>query len=497
LTDGIAAIAGGAAHTCALTTAGGAKCWGDNTAGQLGNGTTSEFPTVLPEDVTGLTAGVAAVSAGGAHTCALTAGGGVKCWGYNALGQLGNGTAATALVPIDVTGLSTGIAAISLGAEHTCARTASSAAKCWGSNGSGQLGIGTTTDALTAVDVVGLTAGVAAIAAGHQHTCALTTGGGVKCWGANAVGQLGNGTTTPALTAVDVTGLTAGVAAIAAGFSHTCALTTGGGVKCWGHNAFGQLGDGATANALVPIDVTGLTAGVISIAVGGDNTCALTVGGGVKCWGDNYFGQIGNGLSAVFPLSQVVIVAACADFLDVDSGDRFCPNVEWLRNRAVTLGCVVGVYCPSDLVNRLQMAAFLNRLGTALTQIVVRKAEVSGALDLAAKPIVCATSVLASAGYPRRAHLDGVVSVTGPDDLGLAVDLVTNIDNGITWQKVALHATRGDVSANRWRNLRALGHVDVAMGQTLRFGLIVSRAGLPGAATISDSTCNLRVRIDN
>jgi alpha-tubulin suppressor-like RCC1 family protein len=497
LTAGVAAIAAGGAHACALTTGGDAKCWGDNTEGQLGNGTTSEFPTSVPEDVTGMTAGVAAIVAGGFHTCALTSGGGVKCWGYNASGQLGNGTAARALVPIDVTGLTTGVAAISLGREHTCARTVGGGAKCWGYNHQGQLGDATTTDRLTAVDVVGLTAGVAAIAAGDHHTCALTAGGGVKCWGPNAVGQLGNGSTTQALTAVDVTGLTAGVVAIAAGTSHTCALTSGGGVKCWGHNASGQLGNGATANALVPIDVTGLTASVISIAAGGDNTCALTVGGGAKCWGDNYFGQIGNGLSAVFPVPQIAIVAACTDFVDVDSGDAFCPNVEWLRNRAVTLGCEIGVYCPTHLVNRLQMAAFLSRLGTALTQVVVRNAQVSGALDPDAKPIVCATSAIASTGYPRRAHLDAIVSATGSVNLDLAVDFVMSTDGGVTWQKAALHATRGDVSANRWRNLRALGHADVPMGQALRFALMVSRAGVPGAAIISDSSCNLRVRTDN
>jgi hypothetical protein len=183
--------------------------------------------------------------------------------------------------------------------------------------------------------------------------------------------------------------------------------------------------------------------------------------------------------------------------MDVDPRNAFCPNVEWVRNRAVTLGCEVGVYCPTQLVNRLQMAAFLNRLGTALTPIVVRKAEVSGALDLAAKPIVCATSAIASAGYPRRAHLDAIVSAMGPDDAGLAVDFVMSTDGGVTWQKAALHATRGDVSANRWRNLRALGHADIPMGQTLSFGLMVSRSVPPGAATISDSTCNLRVRIDS
>src|SRR5439155_1625058 len=128
-------------------------------------------------------------------------------------------------------------------------------------NNFGQLGDNSTTGRLTPVDVSGLTSGVTAIAPGVYHTCALTTAGGVKCWGANGNGQLGDNSTTDRLTPVDVSGLTSGVAAIAPSYLYTCALTTAGGVECWGANYYGQLGDNSTTNRLTPVDVSGLASG--------------------------------------------------------------------------------------------------------------------------------------------------------------------------------------------------------------------------------------------
>jgi alpha-tubulin suppressor-like RCC1 family protein len=117
------------------------------------------------------------------------------------------------------------------------------------------------------------------IDAGYVYSCALTTSGGVKCWGANDTGQVGDGTTTQRLTPVDVSGLTSGVIAIAAGYVHTCALLSSGAVKCWGKNSNGQLGDGTTTQRLTPVNVSGLTSGVTALTAGDNETCALKTGG--------------------------------------------------------------------------------------------------------------------------------------------------------------------------------------------------------------------------
>ena len=292
LTSGVAAVAAGSAHTCAVTTVSGLKCWGSNASGQLGDGTGGGI-RITPVGVVGLTNGVAAVSAGG-HTCALTTAGGLKCWGRNFEGEVGDGTQVTRTTPVDVVGLTSGVGAVSAGNFHTCAVTTTGGLKCWGSNSSFQLGDGTTTQRITPVDVVGLTSGVAAVSAGH-HTCALTTTGGLKCWGSNQFGSLGDGTTTNSTTPVDVVGLTSGVGAVSGGV-HTCAaVTTAGGLKCWGRNFLGQLGDGTTTNRTTPVDVTGLNRGVAAVSAGRDHTCALTTAGGLKCWGLNGSGELGDG----------------------------------------------------------------------------------------------------------------------------------------------------------------------------------------------------------
>lgn len=312
LSSSVVAVYAGFSDTCALTSLGGVECWGSNGTGQLGNGSTS--PMIGPVGVTGLSSGVVAVSVGGLHACALTSAGAVECWGGNQEGQLGDKSTYDKHLPVGVTGLSSGIIAISAGLQHTCALTSSGAVECWGYNEFGELGNGATTSSPVPVGVVGLSSGVIAISASGSgsgpgaHTCALTSSGAVKCWGYNASGQLGDGTTKDSAVPVDVKGLSSGVVAIATGHFHTCAITHTGGVECWGSNMNGQLGDGTTEDSAVPVEVTGLLPSEhVAIAGGGYHTCALTSTGAIRCWGHNVYGELGNDSTADSPVPVAVV----------------------------------------------------------------------------------------------------------------------------------------------------------------------------------------------
>ena len=312
---GATAIVAGHRHTCAVTNGGAIQCWGWNVYGGLGDGTTTD--RLAPVQVIGLTSGVTASAAGPYQTCAVTTGGALKCWGGNQFGQLGDGTTVPPFraTPAPVSGLDSGVVAVTASYYHTCALTSGGAVLCWGANFNGRLGDGTTADRLTPVAVSGLSSGVVALSGGAHHTCAVTSVGAVLCWGANFDGQLGDGTTTDRLTPVAVSGLASGVVAVSAGLYHTCAVTSGGALTCWGNNANGQLGDGTTVPAYrpTPAPVTGLGIGVSAVAAGEGHTCALTTVGAVLCWGANANGQVGDGSTTEratpVPVSALVTAA--------------------------------------------------------------------------------------------------------------------------------------------------------------------------------------------
>jgi alpha-tubulin suppressor-like RCC1 family protein len=230
------------------------------------------------------------------HSCAVVDGH-AYCWGWNGYGQLGNGmTGEFGGVPQQVTGLTSGVTSVFAGFGHSCALVGG-AATCWGANNNGQLGDGTTSDRPTPGAVAGLGSEVSSMSAGLFHTCAIINGG-AKCWGQNLNGQIGinSASSDPVFAPVQPNGLGSGVTAIAAGGTHTCAVVNGA-AYCWGDNQYGQLGDGTFQERWVPMPVPGLGSGVTAIVASLSMTCAV-VNGAAQCWGDNLTGSgIGAGVA--------------------------------------------------------------------------------------------------------------------------------------------------------------------------------------------------------
>lgn len=296
LTSGVSAVGCGDVHTCALLASGEVRCWGGNTFGQLGTGDSSTTATSKsPATVSGLSSGAVALGVGRDFACAIVAGGGVKCWGANARGQLGDGSNDDSTTPVDVTGLTRPAVALALGSYHACALHDDGSMSCWGANERGQLGDASTDDRTSAVAVANLPTGVVTASAGFAHSCVRTSASAVHCWGDNDSGQLGNGSTVDSTSPVEVTNL-GSVVAIDNGSFHTCGVIATGEMKCWGSNTQGQLGTGTTTGAATPADVVSLSpASMTDVAAGSGHTCARTQGGNVKCWGANSRGQLGNG----------------------------------------------------------------------------------------------------------------------------------------------------------------------------------------------------------
>lgn len=333
------AITAGAAHTCVITSLGGVKCWG--AAFTIGDGTFDE--RLSPADVAGLSSKVVAISAGGTHTCARLDTGAIECWG---VGPIGNGTmgpvpsATRAILPgpasqvasgaahacaiVDgglfcwgsdntgqqgtngggsrttpgsVSGLAYDVLQVAAGQGHGCARVFDGGAQCWGFNVQGECGDGVYQMGRNVpVAVTALDAGILELQAGFTFTCARTASG-VKCWGNNGTGECGAGLVAGrSLAAVDVVGVGPGLSQLAlAPIAHHACVVQDGGVLCWGNGDHGQLGDGALGQKNAPTRALGLDVPIVAVAPGARHTCAVTVEGGVLCWGDNSEGQLGEG----------------------------------------------------------------------------------------------------------------------------------------------------------------------------------------------------------
>jgi len=314
---GAVELALGAAFSCARLGDGTVTCWGDNSFGQIGDGTT--LGPRPPTPVLGLS-GATAIAAGDEHVCALVAGGKIDCWGrgdHNRLGAvpkpapplkkpagdeegLPEDQASPGGPPTLAPGLF-GVGKLFLGRHHGCGLWPGGRVGCFGDEIRGELGgapapggkpkIGPKPSSKLVV-VAGLEHAVA-LSLGARHGCALLEGGVVSCFGDNAAGQLGDGTTEARATATIVKELS-GVTALSLGRTHGCALVAGGAVKCFGDNSRGQLGDGTTTPKTSPVTVNGLT-GVRALSAGGDHTCVMLADGAIRCWGGNDAGEVGDG----------------------------------------------------------------------------------------------------------------------------------------------------------------------------------------------------------
>jgi alpha-tubulin suppressor-like RCC1 family protein len=315
----IAQIKAGGIHTCGSSVDGTVRCWGYNEQGQVGSGAASA--SSLPVSVTGLIEEVQFLAPGMFHTCAANSDT-VYCWGLDDHGQLGNGDNGESLVPVKVMGLHDGVQEIDSGHAHTCVRATPGEVQCWGMNQHGELGDGTTTDRLTPVSVGGLSGGTLAISSGEFHTCALLDTGDVWCWGSNSFGQLGDGTRESRSSPVAVSGLNAPAVAITAAGFHTCVLLETGAMQCWGSNGAGQLGDGTTVSRLTPTIVRTSAQQIQAITSGASHTCALMTAGNIACWGDNRWGQLGDGTTENRSLPTPVLGIG-EPLFGITGGDNF------------------------------------------------------------------------------------------------------------------------------------------------------------------------------
>ncbi len=312
-----AAVGLGQLATCTCDQSGNAWCWGRNVEGELGIGSASANSTT-PLQVPGIT-DCLQITGGANHTCMIhdDGNGTVSCWGSNASGQTGQPTSANGtcsqsssttvpciVSPARVAGL-TNASQIVAGENYTCALKSDMTVACWGDNSAGQLGDGTTTSRATVAAVKNLASDIVELSAGRVYVCARHQSGSISCWGVNASGQLGNGNTDNSSSPVSVAGVSDALQ-LATGLQHTCALRVGSRVSCWGGNSLGQLGNGTTTDSLVPVDVIDLKQ-VNSIAAGSQFTCARSPTGEAFCWGDDFVNQLGDG--AITPQSQPVSVA--------------------------------------------------------------------------------------------------------------------------------------------------------------------------------------------
>ena len=296
-------VSSGDHHICAMLDSGEVSCWGDGGSGRLGNGASSRTFTPVLTSSFGDGRIATSLSVGTYHGCVVLDSGQISCWGAGADGRLGNGETSNQASPVLTKTLGPSVSSISAGGDHSCALLGNGSVACWGRGAEGQLGDGNTTNQIAPVFVSSFGSGrtAVAISAGLYHTCALLDNGSVSCWGTGWQGALGNGDSgqqnTPILTSSFGAGRTA--VALSAGHGYTCAVLDNGSVACWGDNTYGQLGDGTTQGRFTPVLTGSLGAGrtAIDVTTKESHTCALLDNGSISCWGRGISGVLGNGSS--------------------------------------------------------------------------------------------------------------------------------------------------------------------------------------------------------
>lgn len=305
-------------HTCGVTASGDVMCWGSNDNGRLGDGTTTQRWTPVP--VIGLAGPALEVSAGGRHSCVVNAAGRVWCWGDNNAGQLGDGTTTTRLTPVEVTGLPSGATAVSAGTETTCAVVAGDV-WCWGDNSHLELGVPSPASSSTPVAVTTpFAAGTTLdVEVGWDSTCAVDTAGQMACWGRDEelvipVGNPFDSTNNAPTLVTNLNGAT--VSAVSLGRNFGCAVTSAGSM-CWGNSQAGQVGAGTTNQSFWPPTVTRGNQPMLDISAGGAFTCAITATGSAQCWGNAMFGRLGDGVSTNSTAVPVTVSAIAPTAIDL------------------------------------------------------------------------------------------------------------------------------------------------------------------------------------
>ncbi len=322
-------ISAGGQHTCALLSGGHVDCWGSNSQGQLGDGGTGNSDT--PVEVQGVSSATQ-VSAGGNHTCAVLSSGQIDCWGNDSEGELGDATVDPGSdTPVEVQGISdatavsaaTGAATLAndlAAGEDTCARLSTGHIDCWGDNEEGRLGDPGIRNSDTPVEVQGI-GNATEVSAGGRTTCALLSSGRIECFGTNLEGELGDGTPVSFDTPLETLGLS-DAKELDTGEFQTCALLSGGHIDCWGRNRYGQIGDATVGETQdTPVEVQGI-GNATQISVGGEHTCALLSSGHVECWGQDEYGQLGNGATTREPQDTPVEVHGISSAIQISAGDR-------------------------------------------------------------------------------------------------------------------------------------------------------------------------------